>query len=63
MQTHWIDNLAVPGKGPAIDILNPATEEQIDTIPGGQVEVVHACVAAARRAFEGWAGMSPTHRQ
>ncbi len=36
MQTHWIDNLAVPGNGPAIDILNPATEERIDTIPRGQ---------------------------
>lgn len=63
MQTHWIDNRAVPGEGPGIDILNPATEELIDTIPRGHLDAVEACVAAARRAFEGWAGLSPTQRQ
>jgi acyl-CoA reductase-like NAD-dependent aldehyde dehydrogenase len=63
MQTHWIDNRAVPGDGPGIDVINPATEERIDTIPRGHVDAVDASVAAARRAFESWAGLSPTQRQ
>ncbi len=63
MQTHWIDNRAVPGDGPGIDILNPATEERIDTIPRGHRDAVDACVTAARRAYESWAGLSPTQRQ
>ena len=63
MQTHWIDNQALPGSGDAIDILDPATEELIDTIPRGHANDVEAAVAAARRAFEPWAARSPMQRR
>jgi acyl-CoA reductase-like NAD-dependent aldehyde dehydrogenase len=63
MQTHWIDNQAHPGSGDAIDIVDPATEELIDTIPRGHANDVEAAVAAARRAFEPWAARSPMQRR
>ncbi len=63
MQTHWIDNQALPGSGDAIDILDPATEALIDTIPRGHANDVEAAVAAARRAFEPWAARSPLQRR
>ena len=63
MQTHWIDNQALPGSGNAIDIVDPATEELIDTIPRGHANDVEAAVAAARRAFEPWAARSPMQRR
>ena len=63
MQTHWIDNQALPGSGDASDILDPATEELIDTIPRGHANDVEAAVAAARRAFEPWAARSPMQRR
>lgn len=63
MQTHWIDNQAHPGSGDAIDIVDPATEELIDTIPRGHANDVEAAVATARRAFEPWAARSPMQRR
>jgi acyl-CoA reductase-like NAD-dependent aldehyde dehydrogenase len=63
MQTHWIDGRALTGSGKAIDILDPATEELIDTIPRGHANDVEAAVAAARRAFEPWAARSPMQRR
>ncbi len=63
MQSHWIDGRAFPGSGDAIDILDPATEALIDTIPRGHANDVEAAVAAARRAFEPWAARSPLQRR
>ena len=63
MQTHWIDGRAFSGSGDAIDILDPATEERIDTIPRGHANDVAVAVAAARRAFEPWAARSPMQRR
>jgi acyl-CoA reductase-like NAD-dependent aldehyde dehydrogenase len=63
MQTHWIDNQAHPGSGDAIDIVDPSTEDLIDTIPRGHANDVEAAVAAARRAFEPWAARSPMQRR
>jgi acyl-CoA reductase-like NAD-dependent aldehyde dehydrogenase len=63
MQTHWIDNQAHPGSGDAIDIVDPATEELIDTIPRGHANDVEAAIATARRAFEPWAARSPMQRR
>jgi acyl-CoA reductase-like NAD-dependent aldehyde dehydrogenase len=37
-----------------IDVLNPATEEVIDTLPLGTPEDVDAAVAAAKKAFPAW---------
>lgn len=63
MQSHWIDNHAFPGSGDAIGVLDPATEDLIDTIPRGHANDVDAAVAAARRAFEPWAARSPMLRR
>ncbi len=35
MQSNWIGNRPVPGSGGEIAILNPATQEFIDSIPKG----------------------------
>lgn len=70
MQTHWIDNrpfLAdVPADGDpgrSIDVVNPATETRIDSIPAGSAAAADAAVGAARRAFDGWAALSPGARR
>ena len=63
MQTHWIDGRAVTDKGESIAVLNPATEDPIDDIPRGGVAVAEQAVAAARRAFVGWAGRSVIERR
>ena len=46
----------------AIDVVNPATEEVIDQVPAGHPDDVDAAVAAARRAFPGWAATSTADR-
>ncbi|RZQ60803.1 aldehyde dehydrogenase family protein [Amycolatopsis suaedae] len=38
-----------------IEVVNPATEQVIDTVPAGAKSDVDIAVAAARRAFDGWA--------
>lgn len=63
MQTHWIDGRAVTDNGESIAVLNPATEYPIDDIPRGGVAVAEQAVAAARRAFVGWAGRSVIERR
>jgi acyl-CoA reductase-like NAD-dependent aldehyde dehydrogenase len=63
MQTHWIGNRAVPGSGGEIAVVNPATEEIVDTIPnGGALEAADA-VKAARGAFAAWAALAPVERR
>ncbi len=39
-----------------LEILNPATEEVVDTVPAGAVEDVELAVATAKRAFGEWSG-------
>ena len=56
MRDIYVDGQWVPSAGTGtIDIVNPATEEVLDTVPEGAGEDVDAAVAAARRAFESWA--------
>jgi acyl-CoA reductase-like NAD-dependent aldehyde dehydrogenase len=64
MRSHWIDNKSVPSAASdEIPVVNPATEETIDTIPrGSKVDVDHA-VVAARRAQPGWAALAPSDRR
>lgn len=38
-----------------IDVIEPATEKVIGSVPGGTPQDVDAAVRAARRAFAGWA--------
>ncbi len=44
------------------DVVNPATEEIIDQVPEGVPADVDSAVAAARRAFPGWAATSRAER-
>lgn len=45
-----------------IDVINPATEEVIASIPAGTPEDVDAAVKAAREAFPAWSRTSPAER-
>jgi acyl-CoA reductase-like NAD-dependent aldehyde dehydrogenase len=63
LQQLWINNRMVPSTSRAeIAVVNPATEEVIDTIPRGSTEDVQAAVSAARRGGSGWAELSPKAR-
>ncbi len=45
-----------------IDVRNPATEEIIARVAEGTSADVDAAVAAARKAFDGWAALPPSER-
>ncbi|QXH50443.1 gamma-aminobutyraldehyde dehydrogenase [Pseudomonas fakonensis] len=57
-----IDGELVEGCGPAEPILNPATGETLVRIAEAGVEQVEAAIAAAQRAFAGWARTTPQQR-
>ncbi len=63
MQSNWIGNCPVPGSGGEIVILNPATEEPLDSIPRGSPADADAAVMAARGAFAQWSARSPVERR
>ena len=51
--THYIGGRFVEPKGSGtIDVIDPATQEVIATVPEGSAADVHEAVAAARRAFD-----------
>jgi aldehyde dehydrogenase (NAD+) len=54
----WV---AAHGRAP-IPVINPATEEQVASVPAGEPEDVDQAVAAARAAFDGWASTPPAER-
>ena len=58
MRVHealYIDGAWVPSTGSgSIDVVNPATEAVIGSVPEGTAEDVDRAVAAARRAFPAW---------
>ncbi|WP_228040296.1 aldehyde dehydrogenase family protein [Streptomyces chromofuscus] len=45
-----------------LQVLNPATEEVVATIPAASVADVHMAVVRATRAQEGWAALAPGDR-
>ena len=53
--------LPVQGR-PPIPVINPATEEQVASVPAGDPEDVDRAVAAARAAFPGWAATPAAER-
>ena len=57
---QWVDATSDDG----LDVINPATEEMIGSVPQGSVADVDRAVAAARKAFEDgtWRRMSPRER-
>src|SRR6185312_2183790 len=63
MQTQMlIDGRLLPGQGPRQEIVDPATGARIATVPEAVPEQVDAAVAAAERAFTGWAATAPKDR-
>lgn len=64
MQTNWINKKAVASdSADEIAVVDPATEETIDTIPKGSAADVEVAVAAARAAQPAWAALAPTQRK
>jgi aldehyde dehydrogenase (NAD+) len=59
---HWIGGEAVTGGTETIDVVNPATNKVIATVPAGTAADVDKAVAAATAAFPGWAGTDPAER-
>src|SRR5919108_5559767 len=60
---NFIDGEGVdPAAGETEDVLNPATAEAIAEAPVSTAEDVGRAVAAAGRAFEGWAATTPGER-
>src|SRR5665647_3529156 len=51
-----------PAGTETIDVINPATEEVIASVPAGTPEDVDAAVKAAREAFPAWSRTSPAER-
>ncbi|WP_406729129.1 aldehyde dehydrogenase family protein [Streptomyces sp. GD-15H] len=45
-----------------VDVINPATEERVGSVPAGAAEDVDAAVAAAHRALDDWARRDPADR-
>ncbi len=59
----YIGGTWVPvGDREALAVVDPATEEQISSVPAGTAEDVDAAVAAARKAFAGWAATPAADR-
>jgi acyl-CoA reductase-like NAD-dependent aldehyde dehydrogenase len=58
---EWVDSVS----GETFDVVNPATEEIVATVPRGDREDADRAIAAARRAFdEGeWSGLDPEERK
>ena len=63
MQTQMlIDGRLLAGQGPQEDILDPATGAKLAAVPEAAPGQVDAAVAAAERAFAGWAATAPKDR-
>ncbi|KAF3464550.1 aldehyde dehydrogenase family protein [Streptomyces sp. Tu 3180] len=66
MKAHdgmYIDGAWRPAAGPdVIEVVNPADEQVIATVPAGTVEDVDAAVRAARAALPAWAATPPAGR-
>lgn len=59
----YIDGAWRPAAGPdVIEVVNPADEQVIATVPAGTVEDIDAAVRAARAALPAWAATPPAER-
>src|SRR5690606_6405800 len=59
----YIDGAWRPAAGPdVIEVVNPADEQVIATVPAGTVEDVDAAVRAARAALPAWSATPPAER-
>lgn len=58
-----INGEPVPARsGEQMDVINPATEEIVGSVPKAGLEDVEAAVSSARKAFDGWARTDPEER-
>ena len=56
-EQHYVDGRWVrPQAAGVLEVRNAATEEVFATVPAGSAADVDQAVAAARAAFESWAG-------
>ncbi len=62
MAGQFIDGAHVAGTGGRIDVTNPADGSVVATLGEASVQDVDTAVAAALRAFPGWAGATPGER-
>lgn len=63
MPLHFINGKFTAGSGSeTIQVMNPATEEVIDTIPKGTVKDAEAAIAAAKEAYKTWRSTSANVR-
>jgi len=59
----YLDGRWVPADGrDTLAVIDPATEQQVASVPAGTAEDVDAAVAAARAAFKGWASLPAADR-
>ncbi|GAB3492663.1 aldehyde dehydrogenase family protein [Nocardiopsis coralliicola] len=64
MRSLYIDGAWTASASDApLDVVNPATETVIDTVPAGDPADVDRAVAAARAAFPGWAATGVAERR
>ncbi|MEE2672937.1 MAG: aldehyde dehydrogenase family protein, partial [Myxococcota bacterium] len=55
MQSMYVNGKSTSGQATGeIEVLDPATEEVIDSVPRGTPGDIEAAVAAARNAFPAW---------
>ncbi|WP_067974288.1 aldehyde dehydrogenase family protein [Nocardiopsis trehalosi] len=64
MRSLYINGTWTPSASDtALDVVNPATEEVIDSVPAGDPADVSRAVAAARAAFPAWSALSVAERR
>jgi aldehyde dehydrogenase (NAD+) len=63
MRSNYIGGRWVPSASDeGVEVVNPATEQVIDSVPAGHPADVDAAVLAARSAFAGWSGTPAAER-
>lgn len=55
---EWI----TPSRPERLDVMDPATESVVGSVPNGSAEDMHSAVVAARAAFLSWSQTSPRER-
>ncbi|MEU9976323.1 aldehyde dehydrogenase family protein [Streptomyces sp. NPDC051014] len=62
LPSHWIDGRAVIGRGPRIEVVNPADGSVTGFVHEATAEELDDAVAAALAAFPDWSATSPQDR-
>lgn len=59
---NFIDGEFVPVAGDSIEVINPATEEVVSTVPETPAAQVHEAIEAAEKAQRSWGKLPPIER-